>query len=157
MTHLLIIIMRNLLWSNLQESKYVIHLTISFRQSSSLVVLQISHDFLRDLLRDVQRHMVPRSTLNEWAVHTFPDATDYWTFRKSFTLHLALLAFAEYSFFLTRLRPEMLQVAQDSGHLCASYFRLTNFCFYNFLILPFLKITLDKRLLILYFSFCTDF
>nr|XP_018666778.1 transformation/transcription domain-associated protein isoform X1 [Ciona intestinalis]XP_018666779.1 transformation/transcription domain-associated protein isoform X2 [Ciona intestinalis] len=85
--------------------------------------LQVSHHVLRDILRDVQTDMVPRTTLKEWAVNAFPDATDYWTFRKSFSLHLALLGFAEFALHLTRLRPEMMQIAQDSGHLHAAYFR----------------------------------
>uniref|UniRef100_H2YDF5 Uncharacterized protein n=2 Tax=Ciona savignyi TaxID=51511 RepID=H2YDF5_CIOSA len=85
--------------------------------------LQVSHHVLRDILREVQTDMVPRTTLKEWAVNAFPDATDYWTFRKSFSLHLALLGFAEFALHLTRLRPEMMQIAQDSGHLHAAYFR----------------------------------
>ena len=85
--------------------------------------MQISHSFLRNLLREVQTNMVPRTMFKEWALRTFSDATDYWTFRKSLTLHLALLEFAEFTLFLTRLCPEMLQIAQDSGHLHASYFR----------------------------------
>ena len=74
-------------------------------------------------MRNVQQYHVPSSVLREWAVRTFFDATDYWTFRKSLTLHLALLCFAEYTLHLTSLRPEMLQIAQDSGHLHAAYFR----------------------------------
>ena len=27
--------------------------------------------------------MVPRGLLKEWATHTFPNATDYWAFRKN--------------------------------------------------------------------------
>jgi len=27
--------------------------------------------------------MVPRGLLKEWAMHTFPTASDYWTFRKN--------------------------------------------------------------------------
>lgn len=56
--------------------------------------------------------MVPRSMLKEWALHTFPNATDYWTFRKMFTIQLALIGFAEFIFHLNRLNPEMLQIAQ---------------------------------------------
>lgn len=56
--------------------------------------------------------MVPRSMLKEWALHTFPNATDYWTFRKMFTIQLALIGFAEFVLHLNRLNPEMLQIAQ---------------------------------------------
>ncbi|CAK8696388.1 unnamed protein product [Clavelina lepadiformis] len=85
--------------------------------------LQITHQFLRDVLNDVQTSMVPRTVFREWALNTFPDSTDYWTFRKSVSLHMALIGFIEFSFNLTRLRPEMLQINQDSGHLHAAYFR----------------------------------
>ena len=30
--------------------------------------------------------MVPKTMLKEWATTTFQSATDYWTFRKMFTL-----------------------------------------------------------------------
>jgi hypothetical protein len=43
---------------------------------------QASHQVLRDILKDVQCNMVPRSMLRDWAVRTFPAATDYWMFRK---------------------------------------------------------------------------
>lgn len=56
--------------------------------------------------------MVPRSMLKEWALHTLPNATDYWTFRKMFTIQLALIGFAEFVLHLNRLNPEMLQIAQ---------------------------------------------
>lgn len=42
-----------------------------------------SHQVLRDILKEVQINMVPRGLLKEWAFHTFPSATDYWTFRKN--------------------------------------------------------------------------
>ena len=47
---------------------------------------QASHQVLRDILKEVQANMVPRGLLKEWATHTFPDATDYWTFRKNVRL-----------------------------------------------------------------------
>lgn len=59
--------------------------------------------------------MVPRSMLKEWALHTFPNATDYWTFRKMFTIQLALIGLAEFMLHLNRLNPEMLQIAQVRG------------------------------------------
>uniref|UniRef100_A0A8C3CKA9 Transformation/transcription domain associated protein n=1 Tax=Cairina moschata TaxID=8855 RepID=A0A8C3CKA9_CAIMO len=84
---------------------------------------QASHQVLRDILKEVQSNMVPRSMLKEWALHTFPNATDYWTFRKMFTIQLALIGFAEFIFHLNRLNPEMLQIAQDTGKLNVAYFR----------------------------------
>lgn len=67
---------------------------------------------LRDILKEVQGNMVPRSMLKEWALHTLPNATDYWTFRKMFTIQLALIGLAEFMLHLNRLNPEMLQIAQ---------------------------------------------
>ncbi|XP_044034365.1 transformation/transcription domain-associated protein isoform X2 [Siniperca chuatsi] len=84
---------------------------------------QASHQVLRDILKEVQGNMVPRSMLKEWALHTFPNATDYWTFRKMFTIQLALIGLAEFMLHLNRLNPEMLQIAQDTGKLNVSYFR----------------------------------
>uniref|UniRef100_A0AAY5EIW4 Transformation/transcription domain-associated protein n=1 Tax=Electrophorus electricus TaxID=8005 RepID=A0AAY5EIW4_ELEEL len=84
---------------------------------------QASHQVLRDILKEVQGNMVPRSMLKEWALHTFPNATDYWTFRKMFTIQLALVGLAEFMLHLNRLNPEMLQIAQDTGKLNVSYFR----------------------------------
>ena len=37
---------------------------------------------LRDILKDVQTSLVPRTIVREWAASTFQSATDYWTFRK---------------------------------------------------------------------------
>ncbi|XP_030195431.1 transformation/transcription domain-associated protein isoform X5 [Gadus morhua] len=84
---------------------------------------QASHQVLRDILKEVQGNVVPRSMLREWALHTFPNATDYWTFRKMFTIQLALIGLAEFMLHLNRLNPEMLQIAQDTGKLNVSYFR----------------------------------
>lgn len=79
-------------------------------QSSPLP--SVSLQVLRDILKEVQGNMVPRSMLKEWALHTFPNATDYWTFRKMFTIQLALIGLAEFMLHLNRLNPEMLQIAQ---------------------------------------------
>lgn len=75
----------------------------------------VSFQVLRDILKEVQSNMVPRSMLKEWALHTFPNATDYWTFRKMLTIQLALIGFAEFVLHLNRLNPEMLQIAQVDG------------------------------------------
>ncbi|KAI8515292.1 hypothetical protein Bbelb_061050, partial [Branchiostoma belcheri] len=66
---------------------------------------QASHQVLRDILKEVQTNMVPRSMLKEWASHTFPDATDYFHFRKMLTQQLALMGFVEFVLHLTRLPP----------------------------------------------------
>ncbi|KAK8783727.1 hypothetical protein V5799_009908 [Amblyomma americanum] len=43
---------------------------------------QASHQVLRDILKDVQATMVPRTLLRDWALATFQAPTHYWTFRK---------------------------------------------------------------------------
>ena len=43
---------------------------------------QASHQVLRDILKEVQSTMVPRTMVREWATATFQSATDYWSFRK---------------------------------------------------------------------------
>lgn len=43
---------------------------------------QASHQVLRDILKEVQTTMVAKTMLRDWAMKTFPGATDYWTFRK---------------------------------------------------------------------------
>ncbi|XP_074658755.1 transformation/transcription domain-associated protein-like [Tubulanus polymorphus] len=85
---------------------------------------QASHQVLRDILKEVQANIVPRVLLKEWAVHTFPNATDYWTFRKNLTIQLALSGFAEFVLHLTRMNPDMMYLHQDCGFLNISYFKL---------------------------------
>ena len=49
---------------------------------------QAGHPVLRDILREVQTTMVPKTLLKDWAASTFASATDFWTFRKVFTLQV---------------------------------------------------------------------
>ncbi|KAK6165821.1 hypothetical protein SNE40_022660 [Patella caerulea] len=84
---------------------------------------QASHQVLRDVLKDVQNNMVPRGLLKEWALHTFLNATDYWTFRKTLTIQLALMGFAEFILYLSRMNPDMMYLHQDCGFLNISYFK----------------------------------
>ncbi|GAB1859196.1 Transformation/transcription domain-associated protein [Camponotus japonicus] len=84
---------------------------------------QASHQVLRDILKEVQSSMVAKTMLKDWAIKTFPGATDYWTFRKMFTLQLSLTCFAEYVLHLTRLNPDMMYVHQDSGLINIAYFK----------------------------------
>jgi len=84
---------------------------------------QASHQVLRDILKEVQSTMVPRTMVREWATATFQSATDYWSFRKVVTLQLSLAGFAEYVLHLSRLNPDILYINQDSGLLNISYFK----------------------------------
>lgn len=61
--------------------------------------------------------------LSDWAKATFPTATDYWTFRKMFTLQMALAGFIEYVLHLSRLNPEMLYIHRNCGLVNVSYFK----------------------------------
>ncbi|GFN80649.1 transformation/transcription domain-associated protein [Plakobranchus ocellatus] len=84
---------------------------------------QASHQVLRDILKEVQTNMVPRGLLKEWALNTFLDATDYWTFRKTLTIQLALMGLAEFVFHLTRMNPNQMYLHQDCGYLSISFFK----------------------------------
>ncbi|XP_035826346.1 transformation/transcription domain-associated protein isoform X2 [Aplysia californica] len=84
---------------------------------------QASHQVLREILKEVQTNMVPRGLLKEWALNTFLDATDYWTFRKTLTIQLALMGLAEFVLHLTRMNPDQMYLHQDCGYLSISFFK----------------------------------
>ncbi|KAK7109588.1 transformation/transcription domain-associated protein-like isoform X2 [Littorina saxatilis] len=84
---------------------------------------QASHQVVRDILKEAQTNMVPRGLLKEWAVNTFLSATDYWTFRKTLMIQLALMGFAEYVLHLTRMNPDQMYLHQDCGYLSIAYFK----------------------------------
>lgn len=84
---------------------------------------QTTHTVLRDILREVQTNMVPKTMLKDWAVRNFKSATDYWQFRKMFTLQLSLTCICEHALHLTRMNAEMMYVHQDSGLVNISYNR----------------------------------
>ena len=63
------------------------------------------------------------SHLKTWAQTTYPTATEFWTFRKKFTQQIALAGFVEFVLHLTRLGPEMINVARDCGNVTFNYFR----------------------------------
>ncbi|KAA0197800.1 hypothetical protein HAZT_HAZT001767 [Hyalella azteca] len=85
--------------------------------------VQASHQVLRDIVKEVQSGMVPRTMLTEWAIAAFPNATDYWTFRKMVTVQLGVLGLMEYVLHLTRLYPDMLYLHRDSGLINVAYFK----------------------------------
>jgi transformation/transcription domain-associated protein len=84
---------------------------------------QTTHLTLRDIFREIQRKMIPKTVFKDWAVKTYQSATDYWTFRRSFTNQLALCSIMEYGFFMTRLNAEMMYLHQDSGLMNVAYFK----------------------------------
>lgn len=78
---------------------------------------------LRDIFEDIQSNMIPRTILKDWASKTFNSATDYWTFRKMFTLQLSLCCIIEYAFHLTRLNADMMYLHRETGLVNVSYFK----------------------------------
>lgn len=68
-------------------------------------------------------NVVPDTLLKEWASYTYPTATEYWTFRKKLTQQIALAGFIEFVLHLTRLGPEMINIAKDYGNITFNYFR----------------------------------
>jgi transformation/transcription domain-associated protein len=84
---------------------------------------QTTHVVLRDIFKEIQTTMIPKTILKDWASRTFSSATDYWTFRKMFTLQLSLCSIIEYAFHLTRLNADMMYLHQDSGLVNVSYFK----------------------------------
>lgn len=82
-----------------------------------------NHQVLRDILKEVQMNVIPETMLKEWATYTYQNATDLWTFRKMFTQQVALAGFVEFTFHLTRLNPEMINIARDSGHVTFNFFK----------------------------------
>ena len=43
---------------------------------------QANHQVLKDIFKEVQNGMVPKSLISDWAAATFPSPTAYWSFRK---------------------------------------------------------------------------
>lgn len=84
---------------------------------------QINHTILKDIFREIQLKMIPKDILKKFAQQTFESSTDYWTFRKMFTLQLGLWSVVEYAFHLTRLNPEQMYLHQDSGLINVAYFK----------------------------------
>jgi transformation/transcription domain-associated protein len=84
---------------------------------------QTTHATLKDIFKEIQINMIPKTIFKDWAVKTYASATDYWTFRKMFTLQISLWSIMEYAFHLTRLNPDMMYLHQDSGLVNVSYFK----------------------------------
>lgn len=101
---------------------------------------QASPQFLLTLMREIQSTMAPPDLLKEWALNSFPQATEYWTFRKmvfliiffltlsknmalQFTGQMALAGLMEYVLHLTRLNPDMIYIHQDTGLINVAYFK----------------------------------
>ncbi len=68
-----------------------------------------------DLFKHISSSLVSKNVLKEWAVYTFSDASDYFTFRKTVTTQLAMYSLAEFAFHLNRLNPDQFYMSQNSG------------------------------------------
>ena len=55
---------------------------------------QVTHQVLKDILREVQLTLVPEILLKEWAQYTYQDPSDYWTFRKQVHKRCFILRFS---------------------------------------------------------------
>jgi len=75
------------------------------------------YQVLREILKEVQTSMIPKTLLRDWANARYKSATDYWTFRKMMMLQTSLAAFAEYVLHLTRLNPDMMYIHQVMVYL----------------------------------------
>ncbi len=71
--------------------------------------------FYIELYKHISTIFVPKTVIKEWALNTYSDSTDYFHFRKMFTVQLALYGLVEYAFHLTRLNPDQVYILQDSG------------------------------------------
>lgn len=85
--------------------------------------IQTNYLTLKEIFNEIQMNMVPKTIFKEWAQKAFTSATDYWTFRKMFTLQLSLWIIIEYALHLTRLNPDMMYLHQESGLINISYFK----------------------------------
>jgi transformation/transcription domain-associated protein len=71
--------------------------------------------FYIELYKHITNIFVPKTVIKEWALNTYSDSTDYFHFRKMFTVQLALYGLVEYAFHLTRLNPDQFYILQDTG------------------------------------------
>jgi len=83
----------------------------------------LNHQSLREILKEIQSNVVPDTLLKEWTASTYTTATEYWSFRKKLTQQIALAGFIEFVLHLTRLGPEMINIAKDCGNVTFNYFR----------------------------------
>lgn len=107
--------------------KYIFNTNAILQKGKNRFLNVFLFKVLREVLREVQTSMVPRTMLKEWATTTFPSATDYWTFRKMFTLQLALAGFAEYVLHLSRLNPDTMYIHQVKS-TCTTSMGTDKFC-----------------------------
>ncbi|KAF1744702.1 hypothetical protein MXB_1853 [Myxobolus squamalis] len=71
--------------------------------------------------------LVPSTLLVDWSLNTYPNAVDYFMFRKQFTTRLALISVFEYVLNLLPLYPHMCNINRESGSLFFSDINLDTF------------------------------
>jgi transformation/transcription domain-associated protein len=100
------------------------HLTVYYEKLAQIQ----SHDsqlnpvVLQQVFSEIQNNWIPTSVVKNWALKTYPNATNYWTFRKQVTNQLSLSGLVEFVLHLTRLDPDMLLIARDTGSFTHNYF-----------------------------------
>ncbi|XP_043460946.1 transformation/transcription domain-associated protein-like [Leptopilina heterotoma] len=82
----------------------------------------VNMENLMSIFKEVQKNLIPKTILKDWAVTTFPSSMDYWTFRKMFISQISLVVFSQYVFHLTKLCPDMMNLNLDSGIINVNYF-----------------------------------
>jgi transformation/transcription domain-associated protein len=81
----------------------------------------ITPDTMQTLFSQIQTSHAPQSLLRDWAESSYTNPTDFWAFRMQFTNHLALCGMAEFVFHLTRLEPDLLHIARNTGCLTQAF------------------------------------
>ncbi|XP_050420275.1 transformation/transcription domain-associated protein-like [Adelges cooleyi] len=74
----------------------------------------------------IQRKHCSKNILNDFTLNNFATPSDSWMFRKTFIEYYSLLCFSEYTFNLTKLKPEMLNINTKSGVVNAEYYEFSN-------------------------------
>ncbi|XP_050530942.1 transcription-associated protein 1-like isoform X2 [Daktulosphaira vitifoliae] len=77
---------------------------------------------LKNTFDIMQKNLHSKNFLTEWTEMNFETPSDNWIFRKTFVEYYSLLCFSEYTFGLTKLKPEMLNINKECGTLNAEYY-----------------------------------
>jgi len=97
-------------------SRYYEKLLVQQARGSSL-----SQQLLLGIMKDISL-LHPKSTLASHVATLYPEATDYFTFRKQVCLHTSLLNSCEYLFNLSAVRTHQFVMAKDTGFTHIEFF-----------------------------------
>lgn len=68
----------------------------------------------------VQEKYVPNTVLLHYFRHTYPNYSDYWLFRRTFSYQLASLSFMTYIMYMNTRYPHKLSISRGSGRIWGS-------------------------------------